>query len=237
MGSVRLGDAMLKSKCKTLPDTLKLIFALAIVLGLSSCKSQGDNLETLDPNLYDQSWLTGKPCAAPCWYGLEPGMSSREDSITKVEQLPFIDSSSKRITGLIGAGFQFKKNQEPGSLTLGFKDDVLDAIYFHPNYQITFDQAVEKLGSPDGFWLRPIAPDAGGCELMVIWKNKRIILWKEESTTGLYLFGGDLCTQVHDHGGKLPRNMLVEQVEIDLPGLIETLMKQDSYNPWKGFAN
>jgi len=79
-----------------LPTYLKVIFALAIVLGLSACQGQGsapatpETLETLDPNYYDQSWLTGKPCAAPCWYGLEPGITSRQDSIKTVQQLPFI---------------------------------------------------------------------------------------------------------------------------------------------------
>jgi len=58
-------------------DCLKLIFVMVIVLGLSACKGQGiasatpENLETLDPNYYDQSWLTGKPCAAPCCMGLK----------------------------------------------------------------------------------------------------------------------------------------------------------------------
>jgi hypothetical protein len=138
---------------------------------------------------------------------------------------------------LEGAGFLYKKAQEPGSLTLSFKNDVLDAIYFHPNYQIIFDKVVEKLGSPDGFWFQPLTPDGGGCELLVIWKNKRIILLKEDRPNGMLLFVGDLCTQIPDHGGKLPKNMLVEQVEIALPSLIESLMKQDAYNPWKGFAN
>ena len=228
---------MLQTRYETLPNCLKLILALAFVCGLFSCKPQSTNLETLDPNLYDQSWLTGKPCAAPCWYGLEPGVSSREDSLRKAERLPFINSSSETIRDLGGAGFLFRKTQETGGLALSFKDDVLDTINFRPNYQITFDQAVEKLGSPDGFWLQPLAPEGGGCRLLVIWQDKRLLLWKEDRVNGAFLFARDLCAKIHDLAWRLPKDMLVEQVEIAPPSLIELLMKQDAYNPWKGFAD
>ncbi len=101
-----LGDNMSKSK---LSNCLKLIFVIAITSELFSCKSQGVNLETLDPNLYDQSWLIGKPCGAPCWYGLEPGVSSREDSIAEVKRFPFIDGNSETFTDLEGVDFCIRR--------------------------------------------------------------------------------------------------------------------------------
>jgi len=107
-------------------NCLKLLFALAILLGLFACKGLGsapETLETLDPNYYDQSWLMGKPCAAPCWYGLEPGVSTRQDSINRVEQLPFVDSSSINITnhldfGFVDISFSYKRSQESGALEM-----------------------------------------------------------------------------------------------------------------------
>ena len=137
---------MFKNKSRTC-DCLKQIFALAIVLGLSGCKGQGSAsaiLETLDPNYYDQSWLTGKPSAAPCWYGLEPGVSTRQASINRVEQLPFVDKSSINITnhldfGFVEESFLFKRSQgSGGGLGMIFKPDVLDSVGFSPNYRIYF---------------------------------------------------------------------------------------------------
>jgi hypothetical protein len=72
---------------------------------------------------------------------------------------------------------------------------------------------------------------------LVIWKSKRIILQKDDWTNDIFIFVGDLCVQIPDHDWKLPKNVTVEQVEIAIPSLIESLMKQDVYSPWKGFAN
>ncbi len=219
-----------------LSNCIKLIFVIAIASILSSCRSQGVNLETLDPNQYDLSWLTGKPCGAPCWYGLEPGVSSREDSIAEVKRLPFIDGNSETLTKSKDESFQYKKTQGYSGMAMSFENDMLDGIYIFPNYPITFDQAVEKLGAPDSFRVRPINPGGGGCELIVVWKNKRIILWKDDSVNGMFIFVGDLCKQIHDRGGKLPQNMLVERVWIVLPSEIESIMDAD-FRPWAGFAN
>ena len=234
---------MFKNKSRTC-DCLKQIFALAIVLGLSGCKGQGSAsaiLETLDPNYYDQSWLMGKPCAAPCWYGLEPGVSTRQDSINRVEQLPFVDSSSINITnhldfGFVDISFSYKRSQESGALEMIFKPDILDSVYIYPNYRITFDQAVEKLGAPDGYWLQPDTPETFGCRLLVIWKNQRIELSKDDGEMGWFSLFKDLCRKISDRDGKLPENMVIEGVQIDSPDGIKAITNSTAYNPWEGFA-
>jgi len=168
---------------------LKLVAVMAIASVLFSCAPKAVNLETLDPNTYDQSWLTGKPCAAPCWYGLEPGVSTWQDSVNRVEQLPFVDRSSIKFTNLqnlVGLSISFRKGQSSSGLAMDFESDVLDSIYISPNYRITFDQAVEKLGAPDGYWLQPDTPETFGCRLLVIWKNQRIELSKDDGEMGCF---------------------------------------------------
>ena len=229
---------MFKNKYGT-QNCLKLIFALAIILGLSACKGQGSALESLDPDYYDQSWLTGKPCAAPCWYGLESGVSTRQDSINRVEQLPFVNRSSIQFTNLpnlVGVSIAFRKGQSSSGLAMEFESDILDSVYIFLNYRITFDQAVEKLGDPDGYWIRPIFPESHGCRLLVVWKNKRIVLSKEEGEMGWFSLLKDLCTKIHDRDGKLPENIVIEKVEIDSPSGIKSITDTDAFYPWKGFA-
>jgi len=46
---------------------------------------------TLEPTLIDWSILTGLPCAAPCWYGLEVGRSTKSDILATARPLSFID--------------------------------------------------------------------------------------------------------------------------------------------------
>ena len=216
---------------------LKLIFVIAIASALFSCKSQSVNLETLDPNLYDQSWLTGNPCGAPCWYGLEPGVSSRDDSISKVKQIPFIDENTES-SYYDSVSFRYKKPRDSNSVNLIFENNILDEIWFSPSYRITFEQAVEKLGNPDGYeiWLTP----GGlyfGCRLDVSWEKKSLIL---EYTTGdifIISFGPnrDLCS---NYGKRpLPRGILLESVMITNPSFIESTIKGGDFYSWNGFAN
>ena len=225
---------MSKSK---LSICLKLILVIAIASTLFSCKSQGVNLETLDPNLYDQSWLTGKPCGAPCWYGLEPGVSSREDSISKTKQLPFINGNNGAALYPQGASFLCKKPQDLYCVNMTYESGILETLSLVPNYQIAFEQAVEELGNPDGFLVLPIYPETEGCYLQVVWKNKGLELKYEEGVGGIFSFREDLCEQVLHKDGKLPKNILVQNVEIMLPSKIESIMQNDSLKPWKGFAN
>jgi len=230
-----------------LQNCIELIFITAFALGLVSCMPQGvspqsKNFEILDPTLYDQSWLTGKPCGAPCWYGLEPGVSSRQDSITTVQQLPFISGSgipsSSKAAWIDGLSFRCKKPQNAYDICVGliFNNNLLDEIDINLNYQITFEQAVEKLGSPDGFFVIPTDPGGGRCTLQVVWRNKRLILSKQDKEQGIFSFREDLCDQIRHNEGKLPKDIYIDRdgIEIASPNIIE-LFRYD-LEAWKGFA-
>jgi hypothetical protein len=226
---------MLKDK---LSNCIKLIFVIATASTLFSCRSQGVNLETLDPNLYDQSWLTEKPCGAPCWYGLEPGVSSREDLISKVKQLSFINGNSAT-TDSVGTRFLYKKTQSDSVVSMGFENGILEFLAFVPNYQIIFEQAVEKLGSPDGFSVEPMYPDAAGCELQVWWKNKKLVLSYWTGIISIFTFGQSLNNKLCGNEGNLPlpKGILIQGVNIFLPSEIESIMRTNPFGSWKGFAN
>ncbi len=93
----------------------------------------------------DRSWLIGEPCYLPCWYGLKVGATTREESLSMIEHLTFID---KEEMGEYKQSFPFNAEKEydplwgfisthvgfnsvnPGSaaLNLVFVDDVLLSI-------------------------------------------------------------------------------------------------------------
>ena len=89
---------------------------------------------------------------------------------------------------------------------------IVDDIEFYPNYLISFDQAVQKLGPPDGRRVRPLTPETKGCTLLATLGNKRLVLQKIDPVTGIFNFAPDLCEQFHDLNGKLPRGLPVENV-------------------------
>src|SRR5947207_7639708 len=42
----------------------------------------------------DKNPFPGIPCAAPCWHGLQINKSSKEDVLSTLDRLPFIDHNS-----------------------------------------------------------------------------------------------------------------------------------------------
>lgn len=215
---------------------IKSIWVITIALVLFSCTPRTLNLEKLDPTLYDQSWLTGKPCGAPCWNGLEPGVSSRLDSITTVKQLPFISGNDVELTQTTGASFLCKQPQSFNCVNMDFENDILKDIYFVPNYQITFEQVVEKLGKPDGILVQAMYPDAGGCKLQVVWENKRLVLYYETGIISIFTMGQSLNDKLCESEGNLPlpKGILVQRVDILLPSAITALIQEYPLQPWKG---
>lgn len=192
----------------------------------------GVDLKTLDPNLYDQSWFTGHPCNSPCWQGIEPGISPREYVLATVRALPFIDTSNIVVHSQ-GVSFQCKesKNGNRHCIAMSFNNDILETLWLKPNYPITFEQAVEKLGIPDGFSIYPMDPGATACYLGLAWKEKQLVL---EHIAPRPVWGDDLCSQIHNNGGKIPKGMLVESIVISLPGYAEHTMNDET---WRGFAD
>ncbi|MCX6083180.1 MAG: hypothetical protein NTW32_26940 [Chloroflexi bacterium] len=199
---------------------------------------EGVNVENLDQNLYDISWLIGKPCASPCWNGLEPGVTPRKVSTETAKKLPFVNSESFRTSNKYGMQSAWLLCKEPTNLTcvnMFFDNGILESLWLTPSYEITFDEAVKKLGTPDGFLVKPMYPNAGGCSLDVIWIKQRLILRHIEGVIGLFDFRTDLCTKVRQNNGKLPSGIRVEGVIINNPSEMESIFEKDIIQIWKGF--
>ena len=221
------------SKKKLLIYLSCLVTLLGIILFCLYFQSDNNDLKALNPNIYDQSWLTGQPCSAPCWQGIEPGVTSRDDVITKVKDLPFIDKNNVNLS-TTGASFlcKYPRINSQSCVAISFNNNnILQILWLTPNYPITFEQVVDYLGPPDGFSLGPVDPGATACYLGLIWKERQLII---EHTAPKPFLGDDLCIQIIHNDQKIPHNLIVEGVVIAMPDYIERAM---DYKVWKGFAD
>jgi hypothetical protein len=125
-----------------------------------------------NPDLFDTSWLTDKPCSAPCWHEITPEKTSKENAILTVKRLPFVDDS-KMFKNSEGVSFPCKIPNDKTCIVMSFDNDILEFLWITPNYLITIDQVVEKLGNPDGFSAYPTDPGGTGYYLAVIWKKRQ----------------------------------------------------------------
>lgn len=205
---------------------------------------------TISPEILDEIWLGEKTCSLPCWYGIEPGVSTKKESLEKVAKLPFISkeapSKSQRMNWDIKENvqfteeevtFQFIEEHKNSIVLLIFRGDQLTDIdiYLHP--QITFLQVIQKFGYPDGYSTRRNTPETKGCGVFLFWTEKKFSIYYSEGWFNWYSnpFRRDLCEKIEMAGGKIPPDLSVNLVSImddnSLDFFVSTGMQ-----PWVGFS-
>lgn len=89
-------------------------------------------------------------CTPPCWFGLTPGYSTRED----------VENTLPRYSDLfeyeqLGDGFTLfwreisRTDWQPTQAYLGFEDDILSEIRVAVNQRVTYQEAERRLGIAD----------------------------------------------------------------------------------------
>jgi hypothetical protein len=140
-------------------------------------------------SLTDRSLLASEPCAAPCWYSLELGVSSKEEALAIADSLPFIDPTEvsespdgywdvQQQENLAAELFRFGCRQPVQTCAaLVFVDEVLMRIYTFPNYPLSFAEVAEHLGAPDYVRMRPYHGRASPfCSVALIWLSRGVIV-------------------------------------------------------------
>ena len=198
---------MLKSKSLIY---LSIFIIAVIIIGCTyfraSPAANKVDLTTLDPNLYDQSWLTTDTCEIACWHGIKPGVTSKENTLLALSKLPFVDSSKMEDFGRI-VNYLCKVPNNIGCVRMTYSNGDLEFLYIYPNYPITIGQAVEKLGSPDGYSAHPTNDGPYGCIVSLVWKEKQLLFGFTEYRSGIPFLGRDLCQQIQDKNGKFPKDI------------------------------
>jgi hypothetical protein len=225
------------------------LLGLLAVVALISCRAEGREFTltptpTLEPSLIDSSILTGLPCAAPCWYGLEIGRSTKSDILATARTLSFIDSKefpedpfyywdpSKRadvVATLIRLRCRSPERGPCASLVV--LNNVLKEIYLSPPPAFTLGQAVVYLGPPDYF--EPLARiESTLCDVALIWKQRGIwIAFRSGSPQKVQ------CRDVHGSKDVSP-NLLVAQIIYGSPDdyIFARASEPGGGLPWSGFA-
>ncbi len=218
------------------------ITALIMLVGfLVSCQSPSQTpMPTLDASQMDRSFLTDKPCPAPCWYGLELRKSTKADVLTTLRTLSFVNpdtiqenaigywdrSSRKNLSAtVIGVDYRASNQQSAGLIVA---NNTLLSIGISPNYPLSFGQVVDHLGPPD--YVSAITePDRTICHLELIWPNRQIVVGRRE------LNGQQLCEAMRT-GKSLDPNLIVEEIHYELPQWFTEIPAPGRDHPWPGFA-
>lgn len=227
---------MSKNKSRIfLSFSIVVIIATSVFLYIGSMQNdtiKKVDLTSLDPSLYDTSWLIDISCEMGCWNGLTPGKTSRVETIALVKSLPFYNST-KFVEE--ESKLYFYCNHPMDEIVCGtliFENGLLEHIFLYLNYSISMDQAVEILGTPDGYSCFPTDPGSTGYELSIFYTKKQLILVYRENRKNLLSWRNNICNQI-TLDGMLPMGYPIEDVHFIYP---YTLDEMTGAQPWVGFA-
>jgi hypothetical protein len=204
--------------------------------------TSGCNLTStpIDPKLVDQSFITGQPCTAPCWYGIEPDQSTETDVMLKLKELPFVDQT--KIKKWNNVGFNNYSNASEidfvcvspsegycGSIISD--NEVVKDIDLTIQYPLPLKSVIDRLGSPEYIFFDPFTPHGEGCRVSLNWPHKRI------SAISVDRFSSQLCQDL-DQGKGFNSGLQITEVEYESKDIaLRDECSQSKCITWPGFVN
>lgn len=206
------------------------LLALFIISNMISCMifqpiSTDVNIEFPNDPRVDQSFISGKPCKAPCWYGLELGKASVEDIQSTLSSLPFIDSASigtQKFSSdldelLFFADCVYSEPDKDCVLLETSPGGKLRKIILVIYYPLTLESAIGQLGKPAYYISDPIS-GRDACTIHIYWPNSSVSAVLEAAPKERYCIGE-----------KSEKVNLGDQIELLIYTTIES--QQDGF-PW-----
>lgn len=202
----------------------KPIFLLIVLLFLSGCVTKDKQPTLLETN-----------CALPCWNGIVPGETSKDDVLKILPTLDNVNQKSileETFGGVYGEMVRFDISSDSflllPSVEIRFREDRVASIFFFGDLKLTFGKLIELTGEPN--WVDRWQ-DYGGKTFMTINIAKGIVFGSYDSedvtpetqVTFIGLFSPDEFQTLADNKQMLPHFSF------------DSMMK--SIVPWQGYGN
>jgi len=138
------------------------------------------------PNHWDGGLFSEIPCQAPCFAGINPGVTTENQIANIIQENNYFQNCT----------FEDKPNQGRRIFCNGLvisinKDNGLaDGIGFSPLLAFTLEDVVSKYGEPTTVWFALLGiPEAPEFSMIVLFEDKKILvdLEDQEASTDMYL--------------------------------------------------
>jgi len=134
---------------------LSMLAYAALVVGLLVLGTSLASCDVRGP--LDMSLLTGRPCEPPCWQGLIPGVSTKEEVEDFIATSEYVDRDSvyrERSWGADAIWWEsaawWTTNPEPNAFVLD--RDTLIVVRIQLDYELTLESLLETYGPPQKLW-------------------------------------------------------------------------------------
>lgn len=204
---------------------------------------QTKTTSTIEDRFMDKSILTGEPCEAPCWYGLEIDESTMPEAEAVIPTLSFIEPGNyseapwsywdqTREELILSKLLQFKCKHPKNNncVSLEFVGGELKSIQLYPNYYLSFQEVVERFGPPKYVQLFPIRGKSKKCDITLEWTDIYIEIYSRA-------VGEEDCLMVKEGQG-VPPDLPVDEISYGSPDDVTFLKTPDPKGdfPWIGFT-
>lgn len=177
-------------------------------------------------SLTDDSFLTGNPCNAPCWYGLEVGESNISDVLETIDALPFIENvTPKEYENEVQISFDCPYVLDTSCGVITLKNNIVTRISYLNGFELSFVEAVNILKDPDQIWAWL---DHGSCYILLDWGPSKAIALEYGQKNNI-----SECTEVFQTG-KLSSSLEVSRIIYTASSICEE--ENESCYEWKGFS-
>lgn len=176
-----------------------------------------------DDLLHDRSLITGEPCAAPCWRGIMPGVTTWNEGLTILEDDDSIEDPTTQTaddSSSVAASFK-----EPGGLDASgqiFSDngEEVGLIFLRLAPDMTLGEVFDVHGEPDYVIGTPFSDDPPQAIINLVYPDDQMIV---------YVF-------VPGQAGELDHSSEVVGVLYMQAPDMETLLATSSLHAWGGLA-
>lgn len=197
----------------------------------------------------DHSWLEGIPCSVPCWFGLIPDQSTKNDVLSIIKNISFIDSESivSRSSQFhdvttdeyfpairILAQYKIQKG-ERGNVRFLVSGDKLRLIEATLNYEVSLGKLVQIFGRPDIIMAieQPQISGDSYCSIRIFWVDKQLFVWYQDRDQVTWL---KTCEQV-SNGSQISSSQLIYTFSITNRDYGKQILKNENVLTWPGFLD
>jgi hypothetical protein len=221
---------------------LKAICAIGVLLLAAACHvpSSGslplrqEPTATLNPAYVDRSLITGDPCAAPCWMGIQPGLATPEEAERLIASLPYVSNESADtvdsdwIDGGLATFVVHHCSFHPNApcITYAVVGGLVVQLHIDALFDMSFGDVVDALGPPDYYYVdRPSFNPY--CNVGLVWLDRSLTIGGGQKDL-------DFCDHAREAG--LGANEPVEDAVYTAPSEMPGFIQPGRDLPWTGFA-
>jgi hypothetical protein len=95
------------------------------------------------------SILTGQPCEPPCWYGITPGVTKRDEAKDLLQKNPYVRSGTLKEYSESGSTTWTGATSADGFNELYVSGNVARLLSLTTTFSLTLKQIVDRYGAPE----------------------------------------------------------------------------------------